>query len=55
MDQANVTGTVKLSKVMGECRTQVPVTQLSRASVSNLPHSLQIGPCQEQMPKFCSL
>ena len=55
MDQNSLTGTGKLPKVMGECRTQVPVTQLSRASVSNLPHSLQIGPCQEQMPTFCSL
>ena len=35
VDQANVTGTMKLSKVMGECRTQVHVTQVSRASPSN--------------------
>ena len=55
MDQNSLTGTGKLSKVMGECTMQVHVTQLSRVSVSNLPRSLQIGPCQEQMPKFCSL
>ena len=35
MDQASVTGTVKLSKVMGECRTQAQLIQLSRASISN--------------------
>lgn len=34
MDPANVTGTVKLSKVMGEGRTQAPVTQLATASKS---------------------
>ena len=34
MDLANVTGTVKLSKVMGEGRTQAPVTQLATASKS---------------------
>ena len=55
MDQTHLTGTVKQFKVMGECAAQVPVTQLSRVSVSNLPNSLQIGLCQEQMPKFCSL
>ena len=35
MDQANVTGTVKLSKVMGECRRQAHVIQLFMARNSN--------------------
>ena len=35
MHQANVTGTVKLSKVMGDCITEAYVTQLSRVSASN--------------------
>ena len=35
MDQANVTGTVKLSKVMGECRRQAHVIQLFMARTSN--------------------
>ena len=55
MDQTSLTGTVKLPKVMGECRTQVHVTQLSRVSISNLSDSLQNSPGQEQMQKFCNL
>ena len=35
MDQDNMTGTPKLSKVMGDCITEAHVTQLSRASASN--------------------
>ena len=38
MDQANVTGIVKLSKVMGECRRQAHVIQLFMASASNPAH-----------------
>ena len=55
MDQNSLTSTGKLSKVMGECRTQVHVTQLSRVSISNLSDSLQNSPGQEQMQKFCNL
>ena len=35
MDQANVTCTVPLSKVMGECRMQAHVIQLFMRSTSN--------------------
>ena len=38
MDQANVIGTVKLSKVMEECRKQSHVIQLFMASSSNPAH-----------------
>ena len=38
MYQANVTGTVKLSKVMGEGRRQAHVIQLYMASTSNPAH-----------------
>ena len=37
MDQANVTGTVKLSKVMGECRRQAHVIQLHIYMKKNWP------------------
>ena len=54
MDQAHVTGTVKLSKVMGECRTQRVALSSPGLALPTLPDALQVGPCHEKMP-FCDL
>lgn len=53
MDQANMTGPVKLFKVLGEGRTY-SLKSLSgpQRVLPILPSALQVGPCHEQMPRF---